>query len=251
MRSYWAQDKTFAPTTARLILAAVLFVWFIIGVLVLAFAGSLIASTFRWLGRIILATLMAACAGFLLTMFASADVAQGWAIPLVVLLVFVVCLLALAPSRADQPFRRSVNRQAARSPSTGQIKRVKQVQDHWSQLAEAAPDHAARIAVARQSCERLLAGGKDRMFDMSAHESRVILEKRIPQLIRRDLQRAEALSPRQAERLLRELVEFLERVAADCERRLEGWKPSSGEPDDALRRRIETYLDISGGQRPV
>jgi len=70
-----------------------------------------------------------------------------------------------------------------------------------------------------------------------------MLEKHVPQLIRRELQRAETLSQAQADRLIRELVEFLERVAADCERRLDGWKPDASDTDDELRRHIESYLE--------
>jgi hypothetical protein len=221
-------------------------VWLVIGGLILAFAGSLIMSAFRWLARIALACLMAECAGLLATVFAPTDVTESWAIPLIVLTVFVVSVFALA----RLPHRNAASttaRMPLPTPGPVRSRRARPKLNPWDQLVEAAPDSSARIAVARRSCERLASVSKGRLLDMRAHESRIMLEKHVPEYIRRELNRSEGLSSAQSERLLRELVEFLERVAANCERRLDGWKPGSDETDDILRRHIQTYLDMKAG----
>ena len=75
-----------------------------------------------------------------------------------------------------------------------------------------------------------------------------MLEKRIPELIDDELTMANSLPSHARVRAMDELVELLERFAADCERQLGKDRRMGASETRLLRQHIERYLDRDGLQ---
>ena len=111
----------------------------------------------------------------------------------------------------------------------------------WRRLLAMAPAQSERIAVLRRSLDRSRLQLGQAGLDPDAHELCVLIDRRLPELIDREI---ENLSPddRNRTRELRELVELIEQFARHCSR-----NPSAGDAapryDAAvLRRRFEQRL---------
>ena len=96
----------------------------------------------------------------------------------------------------------------------------------WDALAGEAIGSENRVLVARRSCTRLREALKARPLDPHAHDLLVLLEKRVPELIEGRIKRTVGADERQRSLVLEDLLELLERVAAECERRLSRLRPT-------------------------
>jgi hypothetical protein len=109
-------------------------------------------------------------------------------------------------------------------------------------LIAAAPEHQARIEVARRSCDRFGEHCAKRLFDLEAHRSKLIVGKHLPRLINEELDRAEEAPEPGRSRRVDELIDLIERLAADCERQQAHNRNMEKEDELLLRRHIENYL---------
>jgi len=108
----------------------------------------------------------------------------------------------------------------------------------WDRLAAAAPRQSERIRVLQRSVERSRTSlGNDRL-DPDAHDLCVLIDRRLPELIDREL---DELPPDDRDRGKRidELIDLVEQFARHCSR--------SGQSDprfsaEVLRRRFEEHL---------
>lgn len=138
---------------------------------------------------------------------------------------------------------RFLKRRRAPRAETGvaRIERSQAAEESWRRLLRRAPAEAERIQVLRRSLDRSrLQLGKAEL-DLDAHELCVLIDRRLPELIDRELDNL-APDDRNRKRELRELIELIEQFARHCSRN------PSAEPDvpryDAavLRRRFEERL---------
>lgn len=222
--------------------------WLIATVALVVLFGAAISSAFQWLGRLILsvflAIMIAVPAGTLLMQQDEDEVAM--ALLLAVLLSVAFFWLTkpraprparapLQPSRSDAP---TLKRAAFRRTYAGD-----QIAQVWDRLEDEAPHQVARISIARRSSERSRQALKARHLEFSAHSTLVMLERRIPELIDSELKFAADQPGRAGMKIIDELVDLLERFAADCERQL-GSDRRLGAPETRLlREHIERYLD--------
>jgi hypothetical protein len=112
----------------------------------------------------------------------------------------------------------------------------------WEEFLEQAPLAANRISVARRSCERFLAAAKSHPFDTEILAHVVVLQKRVPDMISKHLALGASMEPRRHRQLLEELLDQLESIAAEGERRL---APHDIAPLDELetdRAYLRSYL---------
>ena len=135
---------------------------------------------------------------------------------------------------ARKPIQRAIAVDAAPASSSNE-------DQIWRRLTVAAPHHADRIGVLRRSIERSrLALGKAEM-DPSAKDVCLLIDRRLPQLIEREL---DDLVPddRGRKRQLDELVGLVEDFARDCSRRNPDGSAVDRESAEVLRRRFEAHL---------
>jgi hypothetical protein len=149
-------------------------------------------------------------------------------------LPFVVLVTRVERYFSSRRSRRS-ERQADR------LRRTSPADHSWHRLAAIAPAHSERLAVLQRSLEssRLALGKAD--LDPDAHELCVLIDRRLPELIQREL---ECLPPddRGRERQLHELVELIEQFARHCSRKRSGDAGTAGHQAAILRRRFEARL---------
>jgi hypothetical protein len=94
-----------------------------------------------------------------------------------------------------------------------------EMENAWSSLVEEAGFARSRIAVAKRSCDRYLGDAMAAPLNPDAAIYRLVLEKRVPEMIRRRILLCEPASPAERRRLLEDLVDQLEQIAAESERR--------------------------------
>lgn len=114
----------------------------------------------------------------------------------------------------------------------------------WSRLAKLAPGHSERVGVLQRSFERSrLALGKADL-DPDAHDLCVLIDRRLPELIDREL---DELPPddRDRSRRIDELVDLIEQFARHCSRRGSGESGLPRYDAEVLRRRFEERLSGS------
>ena len=113
--------------------------------------------------------------------------------------------------------------------------------DGWRRLAAVAPGHTERVRVLQRSLDRSrLALGKADL-DPDAHDLCVLIDRRLPELIDREL---DALPPddRDRGRRLTELVDLIEQFARHCGRKGSGEGGLPRYDAEVLRRRFEDRL---------
>lgn len=136
-----------------------------------------------------------------------------------------------------------VERLFRRRPASRQIidAKAEPAKDGWTRLAALSPGHAQRLEVLQRSFERsrVTLGKAD--LDPDAHDLCVLIDRRLPELIEREL---DDLPPddRDRGRRIEDLVDLIEQFARHCSRK------GSGEPGlqrydaQVLRRRFEDRL---------
>lgn len=223
--------------------------WLIVLVLVILF-GAAIASAFKWLARLIvscaLAIMIAVPTGVLVMGQDEDEVAMALLLA-VLLSVAIFWLLkprsprveALPAKSNSQPLKRGTFRRTFPADQIAQV---------WDRLEDEAPLHAARIGIARRSTERSRKALKARHLDPSAHSALVMLERRVPELIDQELNLADESGGHRGSKIVEELVELLERLAADCERQLGSNSRLDASETRLLRQHVERYLDRDGLQ---
>jgi hypothetical protein len=227
---------------------------FAVAVLVVLF-GAAISSAFRWIGRlalsVVLAIMIAVPTGTLLMQQDEDEVAMA----LLLAVLLTVAIFWLTKPRLPKPARAPLKPANAGAPT---LKRAAfrrtyagdQIAQVWDRLEDEAPHQAARISIARRSSERSRQALKARHLEFSAHSTLVMLERRIPELIDSELKFAAEQPSRAGMKIIDELVDLLERFAADCERQLSSDHRLGAPETRLLRQHIERYLDRDG-DRPL
>jgi|GEM_PF-4820177 len=109
----------------------------------------------------------------------------------------------------------------------------------WDALAQNAPGHAARIAVARRSAARLCAAAASPTPPEDPAEVANLIKKHVPQAIESTLTNTATQDSTARAAALETLIDTLEDIAAEAERLL-GRRHAQGIPEVALlRRRLE------------
>ncbi len=220
--------------------------------IVAVLVGSTVSSAFRWMARLIvsiaLAIMIAVPSGVLLMEQNEDEVAMA----LLLVVPFAVAIYWLMrPRPLADPEAWRVPRARAETPplKRATFRRVfsaDQIAQVWDRLEDEAPHQAARIAVARRSTEQSRQALKARHLELAAHSALVMLEKRIPELIDDELNMAGGLPGPAGVRAIDELVDLLERFAADCERQLGRDRRMGASETRLLRQHIERYLGHDG-----
>lgn len=113
--------------------------------------------------------------------------------------------------------------------------------DSWSRLAAIAPSQAHRVQVLQRSFERsrLTLGSAD--LDPDAHDLCVLIDRRLPELIDREL---DDLPPDDRDRGKRvdDLIDLVEQFARHCSRKGSGEEGLPRYNAEVLRRRFEERL---------
>jgi hypothetical protein len=113
--------------------------------------------------------------------------------------------------------------------------------DSWGRLAEIAPSQAHRVEVLQRSFERsrLTLGSAD--LDPDAHDLCVLIDRRLPELIDREL---DDLPPDDRDRGKRvdDLIDLVEQFARHCSRKGSGEEGLPRYNAEVLRRRFEERL---------
>lgn len=113
--------------------------------------------------------------------------------------------------------------------------------DSWRRLAAVAPQRIEHLTVLRRSLERSRTALGDETLDFDAHELCVLIDRRLPELIDRELDNL-APDDRNRERQLNDLVGLIEQFARHCSRRRSEEGPGAQYDADVLRRRFEARL---------
>jgi hypothetical protein len=113
--------------------------------------------------------------------------------------------------------------------------------DSWRRLAAAAPRRIEHLAVLQRSLERSRTSLGGETLDFDAHELCVLIDRRLPELIDRELDNL-APDDRNRERQLDELVSLIEQFARHCSRRRSDSASDSRYDAEVLRRRFEARL---------
>ena len=147
--------------------------------------------------------------------------------------------LAVLVTRIDRFFAdRSARR--ARNAERGRAKDQRS-DDSWSRLAAVAPRHSERLSVLQRSLDRsrLALGSAD--LDPDAHDLCVLMDRRLPELIHREL---DTLPPDDTNRArqIGDLVDLIEQFARHCSRKRSGEVDEAGFEAAVLRRRFEDRL---------
>ena len=113
--------------------------------------------------------------------------------------------------------------------------------DSWGRLARVAPAHASRVAVLQRSFERSRLALGEADLDPDAHDLCVLIDRRLPELIDREL---DDLPPddRDRGRRIDELVNLVEQFARHCSRKGSGEEGLPRYDAQVLRRRFEERL---------
>ena len=113
--------------------------------------------------------------------------------------------------------------------------------DSWTRLAALAPAHAHRVEVLQRSFERSRETLGKSDLDPDAHDLCVLIDRRLPELIDREL---DDLPPddRDRGRRLNELVNLVEQFARHCSRKGSGEAGLPRYDAQVLRRRFEERL---------
>lgn len=116
----------------------------------------------------------------------------------------------------------------------------------WSEIAVRADWAMSRIAVARASCTRLLRQADAASLNLEANEWAVVIRRRVPGLVRLYLDQHQDTAARDREGLLEDVVETLEQIAAEADRRSRRAHGAGREAFDLLRMHIANRAGRNG-----
>lgn len=117
----------------------------------------------------------------------------------------------------------------------------------WAEAGERADWATSRIAVAEASCRRLLDVADDQPLDQSAAEWAGVIRRRVPELVRSCLAECERATPAERETHLHHLVEALEKIGAEADRRRSHHRERAATPFGVQR----TYVDQRTANDPL
>ena len=111
----------------------------------------------------------------------------------------------------------------------------------WVRLSRAAPEQSERIGAIQRSLATSHVALRDARLDPDAHDLCVLIDRRLPELIDREL---DSLPPGDRERRerLSSLVALVEDFARHCGRKRDGNRAGSDYQAEVLRRRFEERL---------
>jgi hypothetical protein len=111
----------------------------------------------------------------------------------------------------------------------------------WTRLMRAAPGERDRIVAIQRSLAASHVALRDAQLDPDAHDLCVLIDRRLPELIDREL---DALPPddRGRREQVASLVELVEQFARHCGRKRDGRPDGSAYEAEVLRRRFEERL---------
>lgn len=135
-------------------------------------------------------------------------------------------------------------RRSGRAEGAGPYRGSNDAEESWRRLVAVAPGHAQRLAVLRRSIDRSRLALAKADLDPDAHDLCVLIDRRLPELIHREL---DTLPPddRNRARQLGELVDLVEQFARHCSRKRAGDPGEPGYEAAVLRRRFEAHLSDS------
>lgn len=136
----------------------------------------------------------------------------------------------------DSKFRRR-----QRKDTGPQIIEATAVEAHWARLERAAPAERNRIGAIQRSLATSHLALRDARLDPDAHDLCVLIDRRLPELIEREL---DSLPPGDRERQERvaSLIGLVEDFARHCGRKRDGNPAGSEYQAEVLRRRFEERL---------
>ena len=192
---------------------------------------------FRILLRLAVAGGLAAVAGIILGALATSGGFAQLALTGFAAFALWIPMFLLLSGIARWRARRAAQPRLARR--TGKLTRSSRAS--WTRLQQLAGPRAGEVVTA---CNRLalvherLPGNA---LDPQAHELRLLIEKRIPQLISSRLSSLPASSKERTE-AIDSLVDLVDRFAADSDQRCEQLAQASRSEHEAVRQRIEDHL---------
>ena len=129
----------------------------------------------------------------------------------------------------------------ARRPNAPEVIEATAVDASWVRLARAAPGEQARIVAIQRSLASSHLTLRDASLDPDAHDLCVLIDRRLPELIEREL---DSLPPGDRERRerLTSLISLVEDFARHCGRKRDGNQADSEYQAEILRRRFEERL---------
>lgn len=139
-----------------------------------------------------------------------------------------------------------LERWRTRSRSDATIIEATAVDACWIRLERAAPEQGDRIGAIQRSLASSHAALRDARLDPDAHDLCVLIDRRLPELIDRQL---DSLPPddRGRREAVGSLVDLVEQFARHCGRKRDG-RPAGADYDaEVLRRRFEEQL----GRHPI
>ena len=148
-------------------------------------------------------------------------------------MLLVVSVIDRFLLRGGEPRRSARPLQAARSPG--------RMEAGWDQLLSVAPAHSDRIRALRNSLERSRQRLGDRHLDADAHDLCVLIDRRLPELIDREVAN---LAPDDVHRgrQVEELLALVEQFARHCSGSNGGRSDDPSFEAAVLRRRFEARL---------
>jgi hypothetical protein len=128
-----------------------------------------------------------------------------------------------------------------RRPDGPQVIEATAVDASWVRLARAAPGERERIGAIQRSLASSHLALRDARLDPDAHDLCVLIDRRLPELIDREL---DSLPPGDRERRerLASLIGLVEDFARHCGRKRDGNPAASEYQAEVLRRRFEDRL---------
>ena len=144
--------------------------------------------------------------------------------------------ILLAALAIDSRFRRP-----RASPEGPQIIETTAVEVHWARLERAAPTERNRIGAIQRSLATSHFALREARLDPDAHDLCVLIDRRLPELIEKEL---DALPPgdRERQERLSSLIGLVEDFARHCGRKRDGNQAGSEYQAEVLRRRFEERL---------
>lgn len=109
----------------------------------------------------------------------------------------------------------------------------------WTTTAAEADWAVSRVAAARTSCARLLAIAETDPLATDAVDWANVIRRRVPDLVTACMDECREATPAERRRTLEDLVESLEKIGAEAERRRDRFRDSRVSPFNVQR----TYVD--------
>lgn len=129
--------------------------------------------------------------------------------------------------------------------ATAKMKRVRQakpadpLEQSWVQVAEQADWAVSRIAAARTSCTRLIVIADADPLAADAVDWANVVRRRVPDLVAACASECADATPSERRRNLEDLVESLEKIGAEADRRRDRYRGNRVSPFEVQR----TYVD--------